>query len=207
MNVNFIITCHDKEEYWPVMSGILSGYKTIVPKVALCYNGFRKNFPSNFWCLNKGKEAGEFDLIRGGFKFIKENKNPWIKLSIDSWMLDESKVIEILEAMKSKKAHYAGAMWDNDNELSTDIFFASPEYMKVFCEGTLDRKIEKYAFEVAKKLGPMHLIPERGRAAREAPGRWSVPALGWCMFHDLQKNIDFMKEYRLKNGDGDTTRN
>jgi hypothetical protein len=165
----------------------------------MCYNGKDRDFQFEFKCENKGKEAGEFDLIRGGFAWLESfGVDSWVKLSVDSWLLDEDKIVAIIEKMQSKKAHYAGAMWDNDNELSTDIFFADTVFMKAFCSGKLDRKIEKYAFEVARKCGPMYLIPERGRAAREEPGRWSVPELGWCMFHDLHKNIDFAKSYKVK---------
>jgi len=48
MRVNFIITCHDKEMYYPYLERIITSFKCIQPHVALAYNGSSKLLPMRF---------------------------------------------------------------------------------------------------------------------------------------------------------------
>lgn len=212
MDVNFIITCFNREDYWPHLKRLILSYKKIRSHVAFCYNG-TKNIPADFKCKNRGMTPGDCDMITGGYYFLRNNgvKN-WIKLSVDSWLVDESKIISIFEAMEKVRAVYGGCRWDTAANFSTDIMFVREDnfqFMREFVAGMANEignhNIEWLAGKIARKCGRFYMIPERD-GVPVAPGKFRhvVPALGWCMFHDLQKNIDFMNEYRVKNGSNQT---
>ena len=44
MEINFIITCFDKEEYWSHLKEILDSFSKIKPNYVLVYNGENENF-------------------------------------------------------------------------------------------------------------------------------------------------------------------
>ena len=197
MILNVIVTCFNREAYWPHLHAILKSYKTIVPRIAFCYNGENKDQASDFRVANKGIQLGEHELITGGFGLLLPHAAKWwFKLSVDSWPVDEKKLIGVIDAAEGAGAHYAGSGWDCPDELSTDIFFADTAFMKSFCGGFNGKKLEKHAFATAKKTGNYYIIPERPSGARNLPGRWSVPELGWTMSHNLNNNLEFARSYR-----------
>jgi hypothetical protein len=87
MDVNFIVTCYNREEYWPYLKEILNSYKIIKPHIAYCYNGNKADEVCDFRCGNRGHIEGDTDMMIGGYNLLKDNgvKN-WIKLSVDSWL-------------------------------------------------------------------------------------------------------------------------
>ena len=96
MDVNFIITCYDREDYWPYLKKILDSYQTIKPHVAYCYSGVKEDVECDFRCSNRGHIEGDTDLMIGGYNLLKDNGvDKWIKLSVDSWLIDEEKIIEL----------------------------------------------------------------------------------------------------------------
>ena len=50
IGVNFIVTCHDREAYWPYLRDIILSYKEIASYIAFCYNGKDNGFPCDFKC-------------------------------------------------------------------------------------------------------------------------------------------------------------
>ena len=198
IGVNFIITCFDKEDFWPHLKGLILSYKEIIPYIAFCYNGNDKNLECDYRCENRGLQIGDGQLICGGYNHLKGNGiNKWIKLSVDSWLCNERIILEYFQKMEVLKYHYMGCIWKNDFQAySTDVIFADTYFMKTFVDNFKhDGKIlEKYAFEIAQKTGGSCLIKER--VVRDDLTRFNVPALGWTMDHDLQKNIEFLNKYR-----------
>jgi hypothetical protein len=184
MNVNFIITCYDREAYWPHLKKLIESYKTIKANIAFCYNGM-SNMDCNFRCDNPGLSAGDGKMICGGFNALKNNGvHRWIKLSVDSWLCNEQVILTLLDLMDSKKLHYIGSDWDKTG-FSTDIMFADSIFMNEFVVSFKpDIKLEKQCKQTAYKLGFFHIIPNRGRSENLI--------LGWTMQHDLKKNLEFL---------------
>jgi len=196
MDVNFIVTCYDHEDQWPFLQSVFRSYKTIKPVVAYCYNGTKpQDYACIFRCLNRGKQLGEIDLIRGGFNLLEKNSiNHWIKIGVDCWLLDEQKLIDIFNDMEKKGCHYGGYRWEERNDrFGTEIFFALGNALLAdFIKGAEDyistnnKQVEDYMSIIAKKH-PWYIIKERDKPFL----RNSVPALGWTMNHSVNKNIEF----------------
>ena len=183
MNVNFIITCYNREAYWPHLHKLIMSYKTIIPHIAFCYNGM-SNMDCDYRCDNPGLSAGDGKMICGGFNALKNNGiHRWIKLSVDSWLCNEQVIFTLLDLMDSKKLHYIGSDWDKTG-FSTDIMFADSIFMNEFVNNITNIKLEKHCKNIAHKLGFYHIIPNRGRSLNTT--------LGWTMQHDLKKNLEFL---------------
>lgn len=226
MNVNFIITCYDRESYWPHLKSIIESYKTIKPHIALCYNGLDENFDSDFRCEykpnggrgNKRHPSGvdyadaDYELTMGGYNLLKSNGvNLWVKLSIDSWLLDENKLIQILENIENQDCAYGGNVWYRNINMSTDIFFANTKNKNIFED--MDKygvKFFDYLYSIPNPQGFEHLmyfvsrqydrliIMDREKLYENST-RFKCPKLGWTMSHNLEENLKFMKEYKSDN--------
>jgi hypothetical protein len=202
LGINFIITCFDREVYWPYLKDIILSYKEIIPHIALCYNGSDNGFPCNFRTVNLGQQIGDGQLIAGGYHFLKRNGiDNWVKLSVDSWLCKEQVILDLFRLMNKNKYHYAGNVWKRDpGAYSTDVIFADSLFMRVFTESFKPRQdliLEKYACGIAREIGGVYIIPERVERINDDETRYSVPELGWTMEHELQRNIDFAKQYAI----------
>ena len=187
MNVNFIITCYNREAYWPHLQKLIMSYKTIKANIAFCYNGL-SNMDCHFRCSNEGLSAGDGRMICGGFNVLKNNNvHRWIKLSVDSWLCKEQVIIDFFNLMDTRKLHYIGSLWDKSpHDFSTDIIFADTIFMNEFVSTFVPAlKLEKHCSNVAHRLGFYHIINNRSRMESKD--------LGWTMQHDIQKNINFLK--------------
>jgi len=204
MDINFIITNYNREDYWPYMKQILNSYEHIIPHVVYCYSGLNDEV-CDFRCTNRGHIEGDTDLMIGGYNHLKNNNvKRWIKLSIDSWLLDEQKIIDIFNIMENEDMVYAGNKWTGEPWWSTDIFFAREndfEFMKKFCEGALhyieniDYSIEGWIRNLAVSNGKYYIIPDREPIQGNFGNRFYVDSLSWTMKHDLRENIETANRY------------
>jgi len=226
MNVNFIITCYDRESYWPELKKIIESYETIKPHIALCYNGLDENFECDFRCEYKpnggrgndrhphGVDYADADceLTLGGYNVLKSNGvNLWVKLSIDSWLLDEKKLVQILENLENQDCAYGGNTWYKRVNMSTDIFFANTKTHNIF-EDMLKYSVEffDYLYSIPNPEGFEHLmyfisrqydrliIMDREPLNADVT-RWFCYKLGWTMSHFLDTNLKFKEEYKSDN--------
>jgi hypothetical protein len=205
IDVNFIITDYNREDYWPHLKNILTSYKKIQAHIAYCYSGVRNDIVCDFRCVNRGHIEGDTDLMIGGYNFLKNNGvKYWIKLSVDSWLLDEDKILDIFNIMEQNDHFYAGCRWTGDPWWSTDIFFSRENdyhFMEKFTGIAnhylthTDYSIERCIADVAKGYGKYYMIPERDPVPGNYGTRFEVKALGWTMQHDLQANLKFMEEF------------
>lgn len=220
--INFIITVYNREDYWPHLKKILDGYKNIKSNYVVCYSGENDNFEYDFRIknqLNGGRGNDhhihatpyvdmDFDLMIGGYELLKNNNvTNWVKLSIDSWLVDENKIIDVVNFLNKENCVYGGNIWYSHINLSTDIFFANTEKKNIFEELKLHGK--KFLDWLYYKKIPTGLenlmryvvIPHDyaiilDREPLTADGtRWLCPKLGWCMSHCLETNIEFVKNY------------
>jgi hypothetical protein len=202
MNVNFIITVNNRENYWPYLKEIFNSYKIIKPNIALCYNGNDKNFTADFKCINKGHIEGEIDLIIGGYNLLKNNKiNKWVKIGVDSWLLNEEKILSIFNEMDKQNSIYGGSYWNGYDRLSTDIFFASTENINFLEELNYlygPPGIEFKMLQLINKFGGFYIIPERQYVDGCSGSRFVVESLGWVIQHDLRLNLKFVELYKQK---------
>ena len=205
MDINFIVTCYDKEEYWPYLEDILKSYKKIKANYVLVYTGNKLDFNPTIRIPNRGHSRGDYDCIINGYKYLKERTNTsrWIKIGIDSWLLNEDVLISKFNEMERNTCGYAGVWWDSSHDdISTDIFLADTSFGNAF------ESIEKH--EVPDHLTPRFevymaqmlnaykikclILMERDPCWSHY--RWKCPALGWTMSHKLQENLDFLKNYK-----------
>jgi hypothetical protein len=205
MDINFIITDFNRENYWPYLKKILTSYKKINAHTAYCYSGVRDDIVCDFRCKNRGHIEGDTDLMIGGYGVLKDNGvKYWIKLSVDSWLLDEDKILNIFDIMEKNDQVYAGCRWTGDPWWSTDIFFSRENdyhFMEKFTSTAIhyiekiDYSIERCIADVAKGYGKYYMIPERDPVPGNCGTRFEVKSLGWTMQHDLQANLKFMEEF------------
>jgi hypothetical protein len=217
IKVNFIITCFDKENYWPYLKEIIKGYKNIESNICLAYNGVDENFECDVRIPNRGHQLGEFDLIRSGYEFLKE-KHPevqfFIKLAVDTWPLNEEFLLRVHDLMTNRhKVGYGGNFWNTKNQLSTDIFFANVAEGNIFdffkieeqnneTQEILDGKIivENLMYRAVAAIGGnFYLIREREPV--HPNNRDNCHRLCLVMSHDINENIRYLeyfkKEYPL----------
>ena len=208
MDINFIVTDYNRENYWPYLKNILESYKKIKAHTAYCYSGVKPDVTCDFRCQNRGHIEGDTDLVIGGYNVLKDNgvKN-WIKISVDSWLLDEDKILGIFDTMEKNDQVYAGCRWTGDPWFATDIFFSRDNdyrFMEKFATGAIhyitqvDYSIEGFIANLAKQSGRYYMIPERDPVTGNCGTRFEVASLGWCMYHDLAQNLKFMEEYKKK---------
>lgn len=199
--INFIITVYDREEYAQHLIEILNDFKTIEAITCVAYNGEDENFQCDVRIENKGHQQGDFDLTTEGYKYLIERDSPsdiFVKLSVDSWLCDEDVINRIIDGMIFHKVPYAGNWWNTNHQLSTDIFFSHISYGNIFENIKFDGPVfESCMFNVVARLGGrFFIIPDREPV--HPLNRNSCEGLGWTMEHKLEKNLKFLKEYRLK---------
>jgi hypothetical protein len=222
IELNVIITCYDKEDYIPHLVEILNSYKKIKVNYVICYNGLKDDFDCHFKINyepnggrgNDGHPHGcpyaeaDLDLLLGGYEYLKSNGvNLWVKLSADSWMADEDKILQILEEVDKTECSYAGNFWYEYKNMATDIFFSSTKTNNIF-EDFKKNKTEffDYLYQVKSNQGlEMYvgflsrvydrLIIHDREPMKADSTRWGVKSLGWTMSHAIDNNINFVKNY------------
>lgn len=205
--INFIITCFNRESYWPYLKQIISSYKKIKANIILCYDGLDENFKkeANIVIENTGHQHGEASLILNGFQYAEKNfkSNCFVKLSIDSWLLNEDVILNIFDYMERNQICYAGNFWNTTYQLSVDIFFIdnnNGNFLESFQEqhqnienlkygGSALENIlfdsinsKQYKYTIIKDRDPVH-----------PNNRFCCVPLVWTMSHELEENINFMK--------------
>jgi len=120
MKLGIIITCNDRIGYLPHLLWLIQKYKSFEAKTVVCCNG-PKNPYSNIHVSNQGLNEGDIDLTLRGYRVLQEDLI--IKLSADSWLLDEHRILHIFNRLYSETCGYGGNYWINDTTLSSDIFF------------------------------------------------------------------------------------
>jgi hypothetical protein len=226
IDVNFIITIYNREDYWPYLKNILDSYKTIKSNYVVCYSGIDDSFECDFRMknvINGGRGDNhhphssphvdmDFDLMMAGYEILKNNNvTNWIKLSVDSWLIDERKIVDILNFLKNEDCVYGGNYWYTHINLSTDIFFLNTKHYNIFedlkkhgkhfLDWLYNNKIPTGLENLMRYIVIPHnhaIIIEREPLNAEST-RFLCPNLGWCMSHDLGTNIEFLKNYQTNN--------
>ena len=208
VDINFIITCYNRENYWPYMKKILESYEKIKSHIVYCYSGVDDNEVCDVRCNNRGHIEGDTDLMIAGYNYLKDNGvKKWIKLSVDSWLMDGDKILEIFKTMENGDMVYGGNYWTGQRWWSTDIFFAIENdygFMRRFTEGAInyiekvDYSIEGWIRVVSEGYGKYYIIPEREPISGNFGNRFYVDSLSWTMEHDLNENIKRANEYLRK---------
>jgi len=206
VDINFIVTNYNRENYWFYLRDILNSYKKIKAHTAYCYSGVKPDEVCDFRCINRGHIEGDTDLIIGGYNFLKNNGvKKWIKISVDSWLLNENKILDIFDIMDKNDHTYAGCRWTGDPWFSTDIFFSRDNdfhYMEkltiwaIEYISQIDYSIEGCIATLAKQSGRYYMIPERDPVKGGYGTRFVVDALGWVMYHNLEDNLKYLEEYK-----------
>jgi SAM-dependent methyltransferase len=197
MDVNFIITCFNREGYLPYLLNIINSYKEVKAKVAVCYNGGQTAFPCDVKIANLGHQMGDVSLTRSGYAHLKSNGTArFIKIGIDSWLLDENSIIDIFNRMEKEQACYAGNWWGGSS-LSTDIMFVDTRYGDPLEKLTGVNSVSSFESFMFKALEgakfKYYVIPEREKVHSE--NRYKCDKLHWCMFHNLNENIAYAEKF------------
>lgn len=211
MEVNFIITCFDKEAFAIKNIEIINSYKRIRPNIFLAYNGNDGTFPCNSKISNLGLQLGEYSLIKEAYTHLKEttNTNLWVKVSADSWLCDENYLYMLLTLLQNSDIGYFGSFWNHEQQLSSDIFLVNTEKYNLFEEffdvveenkeglenGTI--VLENLLFYATKRKGiPFRINPYRNPV--HPNNRNVCYKAGWTMEHDLEKNLENLKMFQSR---------
>lgn len=203
MEINFIITCFDKEEYYHGALQVLKSYKTIIPKIAFVYNGSSLHFPADIKINNKGHQLGDIELTLAGYNYLKNTSqtNRYVKLCIDSWLLNENIIIEIFNGMHKNQSCYAGNYWfeNSKNSLSTDIFFVDLNHGNIFEKFEWDGDhFETSMFKTLQKMnGIVSIISSREPV--HPHNRFACDSLQWTMSHEIKENLNQLWKSNLIN--------
>jgi FkbM family methyltransferase len=217
MEINFIITCFDRESFWPEAKQTINSYKKIKPNIILCYNGSDEEFKkeAQVFLKNKGHQLGEISLISEGARYAKNNYEckKFVKLSIDSWIIDEDVIISTFQNLSRNKSCYAGNFWSTTNELSTDIFFVDEESGELFNNFVISEQEAQQVKDgliIAENImiravfnTNKNIVLIREREPVHPNNRFKCEELLCTMEHDLNENINnknlFKKIKTIKN--------
>ncbi len=200
MNVNFIITAFGYIEYAPILRRVLMNYRIIQPEVLICYNGPVTEFECNIRMANRGHQKGDLDLTLAGYNAFQQRNNwqRFIKTGIDTFLLDEQKLVDIFVEMERRECAYAGNRWDNEksNTYATDIIFLDTAFGCPF-DGDWNQRAPSFEGQmwenmVSRQL-KAHIIPQR--VPVHFDNRLQCEALRWTMQHELYKNVDNMHRW------------
>lgn len=202
MDINLIITCFDKEEYLLGLVESFKLFKKIKFNTCLCYNGKIDAFPCDIRLKNNGHQLGDIELTMAGYRQLKGNGvTRFIKIAIDSWLLDEDVLFKIFEGLEINQSAYAGNYWFSENSpsLATDIIFTDTRFGNIFenfkwdgnyFESSLYKTVLDNSFKIS-------IISERIPA--NPNHRFNCKKLGWTMSHELIENLEnlwkFQKEH------------
>jgi hypothetical protein len=186
--VTFILTCHDREEYVPYALRVIESYRSIKPQVILCYNG-EQDLACDVRLPPLKKHHGDHSLTMAGYRLRRHQRI--VKLSIDSWLLDESVIVNIFRRLESEQKPYAGNYWHSNwqGSLSTDVIFADLRFGNIF-KGWNDARpsMEDSMWRQLTRLGKKPLLIEERHPIHFA-NRFACAKLRWTMEHDLQRNL------------------
>jgi hypothetical protein len=196
MAINFIVTCHDKEQYLPHLIGILRGYKNIWADICLCYNGSIADFACTIRRPNMGHQHGDHDLTMSGYNHFKTLNDGFrfVKLGIDTFLLDEQIIAHIFETMERDQCCYAGNRWHGEGteSLATDIMFLDTRFGNPLNPPHGMEKdgpdFERWMWLSIRNRGLKWLEIQQRRPVH--PGnRMECEQLKWTMHHQLENNL------------------
>lgn len=192
--VTFILTCFDREDYVPYARRVIDSYRLIKPQVILCYNGTR-DLQCDVRLPALHKHLGDHSLTMAGYQLKKHRRV--VKLSVDSWLLDERKIIRIFDALEESRRPYAGNYWhwNAPGSLSTDVFFADLRFGDVF-KGWHDvgPSMEEGMWTQVQRLGRGGLLIFEREPVHD-DNRFACAPLRWTMHHELGLNLQTAREW------------
>ena len=188
LECDVILTCTDREEYIPHALEVLRSYREIRATPILCYNG-DGDVACDVRLGRKPLHLGDYQMIMAGFQRCQHSRI--IKLSIDTWLLDEAVILRIFAVLDATRRPYAGNFWiENTRGLSTDVIFADLRWGNLFEHWRYDpgREIELTLEEAVIEVGRGFLGLFERHPVHEA-NRHECPALGMVAHHDLALNL------------------
>jgi hypothetical protein len=197
LDVNVIITCHNREEYVPYLLEILKGYRYIKVNPLVCYNGDKLGFYYDLRLPNYGHSLGDMTLTLMGYRLHKflHDSTRYLKLCADCWLFEEERILDIFLEMDKIKAVYGGSWWNDTKHLSSDIFFVNTAHGNIF-EGFFQYEHASYEallFRTVTQMNlPYYIIPQRINGCSK---RHSSRELKWVMHHNIADNIAAYQEY------------
>jgi hypothetical protein len=202
MKVNFIVTAHDKEIYFPYLLKIITRYRKVEPEIVIAYNGSDPEFSCTVRRPPMPGSDGDSDLTMSGYNHFKTINDGFrfIKIGVDTFLLDEDILVHIFEVMEQEKACYAGNKWHgNDSEsLATDIMFLDTRFGNPLNPPHGMEKdgadFEKWMWQSIRHRKLKWLTIQQ-REPVHPNNRMECAALKWTMHHQLEKNIENMRAW------------
>lgn len=204
MKINFIITAFDKEIYLPHLLRVIQSYVTVEPQIVIAYNGSDPNFPCTLRRPNMGHQHGDHDLTMTGFNHFRTLNDGFrfIKIGIDSFLLDENFLIHIFDTMQKERACYAGNPWHNEDSpsLSTDVIFLDTRFGNPLNPPHgMEKDGDDYESWLWKSIHKRNLkwLEIQQRKPVHPDNRMECEELKWTMHHQLQANLENMRKWRF----------
>lgn len=202
MDVNFIITAFDKEIYLPHLMEVLHGYKKVWPSICVVYNGNNPDFPCTLRRPNLGHQHGDHDLTMTGYNHFKTLNDGFrfIKIGIDTFLLDEDVIIHIFQTMEQEHCCYAGNHWhiDDPQTLATDIMFLDTRFGNPLNPPHGMAKdgadYEKWLWQSIRHRNLKWLEIQQRRPVHPTY-RMECESLRWTMHHQLDRNLENMAKW------------
>jgi hypothetical protein len=202
MKINFIITAFDKEIYLPTLLKIIRSYKRIEPEIVIAYNGSKADFPCTLRRPNMGHQHGDHDLTMTGYNHFKTINDGFrfIKIGIDSFLLDENYLIHFFDMLPVSSCCYAGNRWHSEesNSLATDIMFLDTRFGNPLNPPhgmTKDGDDYEQWMWQSMQRNNLHTMFIPYRTPVHPNNRLECEPLKWTMHHQLERNFDNMRKW------------
>jgi len=202
MKINFIVTVFDKEIYIPYLLRVINSYRIIKPEIVVVYNGSNPDFQCTLRRPNMGHQHGDHDLTMTGFNHFRTLNDGFrfIKIGVDSFLLDENVLIHIFETMEKERACYAGNRWHNEDSpsLSTDVIFLDTRFGNPLNPPHgMEKDADDFEQWMWKSVHRRNLkwLEIQQRKPVHPDNRMECEELKWTMHHQLDKNLDNMRNW------------
>jgi hypothetical protein len=202
MEVNFIVTVFDKETYLPHLFEVLDSYSLVRPTVTIAYNGPRHDFQCNVRRPNMGLQHGDHDLTVSGYNHFRTLNDGFrfIKIGIDTFLLDEKLIVHIFETMERGQCCYAGNRWHHEDSptLATDIIFLDTRFGNPLDPphgmAKVGHDYESWMWHSIHSKNLKWLEIEQRKPVHMA-NRHECEKLKWTMHHQLERNVENMRKW------------
>jgi hypothetical protein len=195
LDVTVILTCFDREAYVPYALRVIESYRRLRPQVVLCYNG-TNDLSCDVHLPPDRKHVGDHAMTLAGYRLRRHDRI--LKLSIDSWLLDEEPIVRIFDRLESQQLPYAGNHWHGNvpGSLATDIIFADLRFGDPFANWTElgPTNMEAGLWTQLRSLGKRHLTILEREPVHQT-NRFACSKLRWAMDHDLEKNLELARKW------------
>ena len=153
-------------------------------------NYFKEADQSLFVTPSGNRIAGDISLTNAGMEYLAgiDGLEFIVKTCADTWLFDETKLLELISRMKSSGKDFLSSHWEHPWDMAFDFFVISKEFMKEVFPIPNKHSPEIYLGKTLDKDRVFYWT-EREPIHENRKRRFVWPELCFVTSHNLEENI------------------